>query len=59
MQETYIGARCNVLDSGILLQLEVAGSIPDKAIGFFFTVYLIIPAALGPELDSASSRKHF
>jgi hypothetical protein len=33
---------------------KVAGSIPDEVI-FFFLIYLILPAAPGPEVYSASN----
>jgi hypothetical protein len=35
---------------------SVAGRIPDEVIGFFFSIYLILPAALGSEVDSVSNR---
>jgi hypothetical protein len=34
---------------------KVPGSIPDEVI-FFFLIYLILPAALGPEVYSTSNR---
>jgi hypothetical protein len=37
---------------------KVAGSIPDEVIGFF-SLYLILPAALGPGVYSASNRNEY
>jgi hypothetical protein len=36
---------------------KVAGSIPDEMI--FFLIYLILPAALGPGVYSASNRGEY
>jgi hypothetical protein len=36
---------------------KVAGSIPDEVI--FFCIYLILPAALGPGVYSASNRNKY
>jgi hypothetical protein len=39
---------------------KVTGSSPDEIIEFFFfSIYLILPAALGPEVDSASNRNEY
>jgi hypothetical protein len=38
--------------------LQVAGSSPDEVIEFF-SVYIIVPAALGPGLYSASNRNEY
>jgi hypothetical protein len=35
---------------------KVAGSIPDEVNQFFFPIYLILPAALGPGVYSACNR---
>jgi hypothetical protein len=35
---------------------KVAGSRPDEVIFFFFPIYLILPAALGPQDYSTSNR---
>jgi hypothetical protein len=37
---------------------KVAGSIPDEVIGFF-SIDLILPAALGPGVYSASNRNEY
>jgi hypothetical protein len=37
---------------------KVAGSIPDEVIGFF-PIDLILPAALGPGVYSASNRNEY
>jgi hypothetical protein len=36
----------------------VAGSTPNE-INEFFSIYLILPAALGPGVDSASNRNEY
>jgi hypothetical protein len=38
---------------------KVAVSIPDEVTGFFFSIYLILPAALGPGVDPASNRNEY
>jgi hypothetical protein len=38
---------------------KVAGSRPDEVNGFLFSVYLILPAALGPGDYSASKRNKY
>jgi hypothetical protein len=37
---------------------KVEGSRPDE-VNEFFSIYLIFPAALGPEIYSASNRKEY
>jgi hypothetical protein len=39
-------------------KVEVAGSSPDEVIGFF-SIDLILPAALGPGVYSASNRNEY
>jgi hypothetical protein len=38
---------------------KFAGSIPDEAIDLFFSIYLILPAAILPEGFSASNRNEY
>jgi hypothetical protein len=38
---------------------KVAGSRPDEVIEFFFSIYLILPAALGPGVYSTSNRNEY
>jgi hypothetical protein len=38
---------------------KIAGSVMDETIQFFFSVYLILPAAYGPGVDSASNRNDY
>jgi hypothetical protein len=42
----------------MLQTLEVAGSKIDK-VNYFFSIYLIFPAALGPGVYSASNRNEY
>jgi hypothetical protein len=37
---------------------KVAGSIPDE-VNTFFSIYVILPAALGPEVYSTSNRNEY
>jgi hypothetical protein len=37
---------------------KIAGSRPDEVIGFF-SIYLILPAALGPVVCSVSNRNEY
>jgi hypothetical protein len=39
--------------------VKVAGSSPDKVNYFFFSIYVIFPAALGPAICSASNRNEY
>jgi hypothetical protein len=39
--------------------LKVPGSRPDEVTDFFFLIYLILPAALGPGVHSASNRNEY
>jgi hypothetical protein len=41
-----------------VVKAGVAGSIPDEVIGFF-SIDLILPAALGPGVYSASNRNEY
>jgi hypothetical protein len=38
---------------------KVVGSSPDEVIVFFFSIYLILPAALGPGVYSACNRNEY
>jgi hypothetical protein len=38
---------------------KVGSSIPDEVNEFFFLIYLIFPAALGPGVHSASNRNEY
>jgi hypothetical protein len=38
---------------------KVAGSISDELNAFFFSIYLILPAALDPRVHSASNRNQY
>jgi hypothetical protein len=38
---------------------NVASSIPDEVIKLFFSIELILPAALGPGVDTASNRNEY
>jgi hypothetical protein len=38
---------------------KVTGSRPDEVNNFFFSIYLILPAALGPGIYSASDRNEY
>jgi hypothetical protein len=42
----------------VLQSWKVAGSRPDEVNGFF-SIYLILPAALGPGVYSASNRNEY
>jgi hypothetical protein len=38
---------------------KIAGSRTDEVDDFFYIIYLILPAALGPGLHSASNRNEY
>jgi hypothetical protein len=51
-------ARGNVVFEALGYKPEVAGSRPDE-VKEFFSIYLILPAALGPGVYSASNRNAY
>jgi hypothetical protein len=46
-------------DSVCAVSWNVANSSRDEVIVFFFSIYLILPAAVGTEVDSASNRNEY
>jgi hypothetical protein len=50
------GARCSVVVKAIATNRKVAGSIPDEV---NFSIYLTLPAVLGPGVYSASNRNEY
>jgi hypothetical protein len=51
-----VGARDSVVVKALCTNRKIAGSIPDEVI---FYIYLILPAALGPGVYSASKRNEY
>jgi hypothetical protein len=49
-----MGARSSVVVQALCYEPEGRGSIPDEVIGFL-SIYLILPAAQGPGIYSASN----
>jgi hypothetical protein len=47
------------VDEALCYKPKVAGSRPDEMNEFFFSIYLILLVALGPEVYSAPNRNEY
>jgi hypothetical protein len=57
--KNYRGTRGSAVVKEPCYKPKVAGSRPDKLNDIFFLIFLILPAALGPEVHSATNRNEY
>jgi hypothetical protein len=50
---------CSIVVDALCTRCKVVCPIPDEVTEFFFPIYLLLPAALGPGVYSASNRNEY